>query len=45
MIPVISYTLFFYKHKGYKDIEAENRVKNKDILSMCSVWQSSLSMS
>ena len=27
-------TLFFYKHKGYKHIEAENCPKNKHILSM-----------
>ena len=38
------YTLFFYKHKGYKHIEAENCPKNKHILSMCLGWEKFLSL-
>ena len=40
----INYTLF-YKHKGYKYIEAENHLENKHISSMCPGWQNSLSIS
>lgn len=38
-------TLFFYKHKGNKHIEAEKHLNNKNILSMCSSWQNHLSIS
>ena len=35
---------FFYKHKGYKHIEAENSPKIKHILSMCLGWEKFLSL-
>ena len=36
---------FLYKLKGYKHTEADNRLKNKHISSICPDWQNSLSTS